>query len=1100
MDLSYLDKQIIKNRKYRERLLREIEVKQEDVLACRSKAEEKKYSISSSSLKDIKVAAIMDRFTLECFEPECNLLQLTPMNWKSEMENFIPDILFIESAWRGKDDLWTGKINHCSLELQELTDYCHQNDIPVIFWNKEDPIYTDTFMPTARRADFIFTTDMDCIQKYKIQCKHDRVYHLHFGAQPKTHNPIEKYERKNKLCFAGAYYTRYPERCKVFNDFSEVFIAEKGMDIYDRNYNDTESEYKFPDCYQPYILGTLDPSEIDIAYKGYLYGVNMNSVSQSQTMFARRVFELLASNTVVVGNYSRGVKNYFGDLTICTNDKATLKKNVQEYCTDANTLDKYRLLGLRKVLSEHLMEDRFRYVVNKVSNGAFNKIEPMVHVFGWPLNVEEANRIIRSYNNQTYLNKKLYLIASDDLILNENREEIEVISPDDLQNIADQCQYVSYFCAQDWYGANYLVDFMLATRYMDADAYCKSEKFVEENDKILIVNRGKGYRNVLETTLRSAMFKPYLLNRIKVSDIDKDYDIGSLTNSIFAVDRFNYCENFSENNVCELASDLTVYDQGLSINKINEVAEKIHVPMLDESSKCLDYKDLLELDLRGDSRILLNEIHRKVKVTSELPENTHGYFYINTNIAIGEYIKDGRLTIMFNGESSMNIMGVAMLLNQKGEKIEVKTIALNRKLVFENISDDAMFVRVGYRLRESGFASLTDILIGENYRSSIVNGGYLSRSDTLILTNHYPSADDLYKNAFVQTRVQGYKSEGYLVDVMRMYPYSNNGYREYAGINITEGHEDTLDSILCCSNINTVCVHFLDFDMWKVLKQHLSKVHLIIWSHGADIKPWWRREFNFTPETIEKGKEQSENRMMLWKEVFNVSQSNNIEFVFVSQSFADEVHEDYHLKEGDIKYHVIHNFIDTDEFRYEKKDAEQRKHILTIKSFLSSKYGNDLTANAIVCLSKKNFFRDLEFDIYGQGELFDEVNEPLKRFDNVHLHNTFLTKEEIVECHKTHGVYIATTRSDTQGVSRDEAMSSGLVPIANAVTAIPEFVDEKSGYLVPGEDYEGIADAIEEMYYNPDIFEAKSEAAAKKVRGLSDRSKTIVIEIDLIFN
>jgi glycosyltransferase involved in cell wall biosynthesis len=34
------------------------------------------------------------------------------------------------------------------------------------------------------------------------------------------------------------------------------------------------------------------------------------------------------------------------------------------------------------------------------------------------------------------------------------------------------------------------------------------------------------------------------------------------------------------------------------------------------------------------------------------------------------------------------------------------------------------------------------------------------------------------------------------------------------------------------------------------------------------------------------------------------------------------------------------------------------------------------------------------------------------------------------------------SRTDTQGVSRDEAMSSGLVPVTNAVAAIPEFVDD----------------------------------------------------------
>ena len=38
------------------------------------------------------------------------------------------------------------------------------------------------------------------------------------------------------------------------------------------------------------------------------------------------------------------------------------------------------------------------------------------------------------------------------------------------------------------------------------------------------------------------------------------------------------------------------------------------------------------------------------------------------------------------------------------------------------------------------------------------------------------------------------------------------------------------------------------------------------------------------------------------------------------------------------QYSIIHNFIDTELFRYTKKDKEQRRHILTIKPFSGRKY------------------------------------------------------------------------------------------------------------------------------------------------------------------
>ena len=92
------------------------------------------FETEKKTLKTLKIAAIMDRFTLECFKPECELLQVTPQNWLEEIENFKPDLFFLESAWEGKDKLWHTKVNRCSDELVSLTDFCLEKNIPVVFW------------------------------------------------------------------------------------------------------------------------------------------------------------------------------------------------------------------------------------------------------------------------------------------------------------------------------------------------------------------------------------------------------------------------------------------------------------------------------------------------------------------------------------------------------------------------------------------------------------------------------------------------------------------------------------------------------------------------------------------------------------------------------------------------------------------------------------------------------------------------------------------------------------------------------------------------------------------------------------------------------
>ena len=61
-------------------------------------------------LKKLKIASIMDTFSFDVFGPEAKFFQLTPQGWREEMEESQPNMLLIESAWRGKDDLWRSKI------------------------------------------------------------------------------------------------------------------------------------------------------------------------------------------------------------------------------------------------------------------------------------------------------------------------------------------------------------------------------------------------------------------------------------------------------------------------------------------------------------------------------------------------------------------------------------------------------------------------------------------------------------------------------------------------------------------------------------------------------------------------------------------------------------------------------------------------------------------------------------------------------------------------------------------------------------------------------------------------------------------------------
>jgi len=364
----------------------------------------------------------------------------------------------------------------------------------------------------------------------------------------------------------------------------------------------------------------------------------------------------------------------------------------------------------------------------------------------------------------------------------------------------------------------------------------------------------------------------------------------------------------------------------------------------------------------------------------------------------------------------------------------------------------------------------------------------------------YPDYEDLYKYGFVHSRLRAYRRQGVACDVFRLTSDEPYHSREFENIDITAGDWDLLDLALQGGQYEHVLVHLMDKTMWEVIQRHIDRVRVTVWLHGAEIQGWQRRAFEFEgldPDEITRKKRLGDQRMDFWRELL-AAPHPNLHFVFVSKHFADEVAADLGIDLSSIRHSVIHNFIDPEVFPYAPKSAQDRLRLLSIRPFVSRAYANDLTVKALQVIADEPWFNELQITIVGDGELFDDTTRPLAGISNVTLVKRFLTQGEIAALHRQHGVFLSPTRMDTQGVSRDEAMSSGLVPVTNAVAAVPEFVSEDCGFLAAAEDYAGLAAAIRQLRDDPQRFLAMSDAAAKRVRSQSGFDQTIGRELALI--
>ncbi len=1054
----------------------------------------------------LNIACIMDEFTFGSFEPEAILHQLTPNNWQAELESANPDLLFIESAWRGKDELWGNKVGHTSMELQGIVKWCSANRIPTVFWCKEDPIHFETFLNTATLFDYVFTTDIDCIHRYKAALGHERVYLLPFACQPATNNPIETYQRKDAFCFAGAYYVRYPERTRDLGDFVMELPAFRPLEIYDRNYGKNDPNYQFPAEYQRYIVGTLPFDQIDKAYKGYRYAINLNSIKQSQSMFARRVFELLASNTITISNFSRGLRLLFGDLVITTDSGTEIVRRLNRVADNEEHSRKLRLAGLRKVMSEHTYAHRLAYVVSKVRGKAVEQSLPHIAVLAHAGTRREIEAIQAHYQRQRYANTALYVVVGSGVIPPPSDDaRVHIINSAQAKNIVvggldNQAEMVAGMVAEDYYGPNYLEDIALATRYTQADLIGKAARYTWESGRCQLKQPDDAYRPVQCLPARAAAIRLPAIAKENILEWVQSLGTRQLqVDQGLAIDEFNYCEQGAAADsvqVGDKVDDLPGLNTGISIEDLLAKAESI----APESTRHDDCPRLTGRQLAEDfgkspsDAITLAVEAQSWRVGSTLPDGKHEYLYATSDHSLEELGFSEQLKVYFEVTPGMNIQLVVQFLDAQKQKIShvIKHANCNQEAV---IPPGTEWIRFGLRFYAGGNAEIQGLVLG---RKNLQPAELIGQAEHLLLTNHYPSYDDLYRNGFVHSRICGYRERGVQVDVFRLRPDEPVSYHEFEDVNVITASQEALHQMLSNGRYKTVLVHFLSPAMWAVLQHHIDRIKVLVWMHGAEFQPWHRRDFDHQTEEQRTGeKVRSDKRMAFWRELLQPMPAN-LKLIFVSRYFAEEVMEDLGFRIPKDHYAIMHNPIHTDVFRYEKKSLDQRKKALSISSYASRKYATDLNAKAIELLSNKPWFYDMEFRLIGDGPLFENTVALLRKFKNVYIEQRFLKHDEIAALHKEYGIFLCPTRWDSHGVSRDEAMSSGLVPVTNAVAAIPEFVDDHCGIVAPAEDAEAMARGIAMLYEQPLKFSAMSEAASKRVRDQRGAQKVICAELALL--
>ncbi len=410
---------------------------------------------------DFRVGVIGDVYMYNFYKDVFTTVHyLSPSNYSEALAQGL-DIVIYTTCWKGiNNEEWRGvKFREKPQKaLDAILVYAKENNVKTIFQTIEDPSNFEYFLPVAKKFDYILTTDTDCIDRYKHELGHDRVFFGEYGVNPQFNNPIgsRRYTR-NAAFFAGSYPKRYKERCDDMETIFDSIIDSGGeLLIADRNFGADSEDLVYPARFQSSVLPPVQHAVLQKLHKLFRYNLNFNSIKQSPTMCAMRVYELQAQGNGFISNYANSVFNKFPGIRI-----VPFKQDMSFDFGRDETWEEYsaNVSNIREVLNSKASYQVVSTLLENIGLSSKAKRDTTIAVFCH----YKTPEVIQSFESQTYLDKVLF-------------EESE------LKNWAEikekyQIGYFCWFSGENRYEKHYLNDLLNGFKYTDCHYITKNAYF-----------------------------------------------------------------------------------------------------------------------------------------------------------------------------------------------------------------------------------------------------------------------------------------------------------------------------------------------------------------------------------------------------------------------------------------------------------------------------------------------------------------------------------------------------------------------------------------------------------------------------------------------
>jgi hypothetical protein len=498
---------------------------------------------------EIRVAAVLGERSRLALRYEFALEPVGPDSWREVFQPAAPQLLLVESSCpEGGLGQW----------MRDLLDQCRQHAVPTVFWSNDDPLGYESFLPTARCFDWVFTADAGCVGRYRADLGHDRVGVLPFAIQPRIHNPVGGFSHS-----VGdiAYASMGPEPPKEQVDNLLGATADLGLHIL------VLGEPGPPAGFEDLVVSRLTYDQLLTAYRRYRVFAHVEPVPECATRLSPELLEPLACGTPVVSGPSSAIGAMLdpGVVQECP-DRSSAQMLAKSLLASPELRDRKAVEGVRCVMRDHAYADRVDSLLRTVGFGVDPIPPPRVSIVAPTHRPGGYESILANVGRQTYDDLELVLgLHGVDEPESRIRDAASALAVDNLTivrlssglSLGSVCneliqaasgRFVARMDDDDFYGQNYLQDQMRAFDYTEADVVGKWTRFIFLEKLPALGVIFPGTEHVYGTPLcgGTLLMRRELCDVVKFADQTRGEDIRFVIDcaqqgfATYATDRFNY--------------------------------------------------------------------------------------------------------------------------------------------------------------------------------------------------------------------------------------------------------------------------------------------------------------------------------------------------------------------------------------------------------------------------------------------------------------------------------------------------------------------------------------------------------------------------------